>query len=225
MPSERVFLFIISLMLWISYGSLVSFHHSSIFHRNIDHQRQQHPSNLECEDQEFVVRQVPGDGGCLFHAIASWITFIKFRSHVKFDWRTRRISNELRKVAAKMLLSNQTLYIENDDFMTAYTLLDVVSMQYNISQYDYCRIMLDSKTWGGGPEIIAISNHLKCPIYIYQLNTTECGNSKRMRFCLTLFTKVGSPRFDNVEPLHLLCCDGRYSILITNLIICLCILK
>lgn len=204
-------LWVFPLLFWISCGSSISLRHNMLFRRNKHHLKEQPLENLtlNCDEVKFFIRQVPGDGGCLFHAIASWISYIKLHLHPKFDWKMRSISNKLRRIAITTLTSNQTLHIENDDIIDGYTLLDVVCKQYNMSQGDYCRIMLDPKTWGGGPEIIAISNHMKCPIYIYQLNSTGTKRFEKPKFCLTLFTKVGSPKYDDVEPLHLLCCDGR----------------
>lgn len=157
----------------------------------------------------FSVRQVPGDGSCLFHSICSCVTFMRFRRHMKFDRKMYNLSTSLRHIAVNALVSNQTMCIENNDIIDGQSLLSMASDQYNLTKNEYCRIMLDPKTWGGGPEIIALSNFFHCPIHIYQLNSTFCPNTCKQQFCLSLFAKVGSPVFDNVPAMHLLCCDGR----------------
>jgi hypothetical protein len=59
----------------------------------------------------------------------------------------------------------------------------------------------------GGPEIVALSNHLKVPIHVYELRVR--GFFRRW-FELTLTTRFGSPAFDDTQPLRILYCDGRF---------------
>lgn len=81
---------------------------------------------------------------------------------------------------------------------------------------DYCEQMSNPRTWGGGPEIVALSNHFRCPIHVYQLSTTGKGGgvlfSKPPTFSFELCAKFGSPQFDNKTTIYLLCADGRYRI-------------
>ena len=160
------------------------------------------------ENQSFHVRQVPGDGGCLFHSIATWLSYIRLQKHVDFDWRLRHISSKLRIVAVQTLLQNETLHLENDECLEARELVKMVGDHYNMTAEEYCDAMLNCKTWGGGPEIVALCNHLKCPIYVYQLATQGFHNKKN--FCLELCAKFGHPAFSDKSPLHILCADGRF---------------
>jgi hypothetical protein len=71
--------------------------------------------------------------------------------------------------------------------------------------------MKDGETWGGGPEIVALSNYLCMPVHVYELVSEgwrwlPLCSSFRLRPC-ALF---GSPAFDKQPPLCILCCDGRY---------------
>lgn len=160
------------------------------------------------DKQAFYVRQVPGDGGCLFHSIAAWISFIRLEKHVDFDWRLKYLSNRLRNIAVQILQEqNRTLFLENEEVLDTSTLINMVGQHYNMTGTEYCDAMLQSKTWGGGPEIVALCNHFKCPIYVYQLATQ--GFYAKKQFCIELCAKFGNPTFANRSPLHILCADGR----------------
>jgi len=162
---------------------------------------------------EFCVRQVPGDGSCLFHSISAWLSFMQTGQHKDFDWRLRGLSLKLRHLAVRVLQQpDTTLTLEDGEEITTTQLVDVIAEQYNIKPAEYCTSMLDPRTWGGGPEIVALSHHLKCPIHVYQL----CTERSFMRpfsapqFKLEVCAKFGSPKFDAKEPICILCADGRY---------------
>lgn len=159
------------------------------------------------EAQTFFVRQVPGDGSCLFHSIAAWLSYIKFDKHLDFDHKMRSLSSRLRRLAVDTLIQNRTLMLENGEEISSFGLLDLVAEHYNITAHEYCQQMLDTKTWGGGPEIVALSNHFQCPIHVYQLCTV--GLFPMRSFRLELCATFGSPCFDSKAPIQLLCADGR----------------
>jgi len=181
--------------------------------------------------QAFRVRQVPGDGGCLFHAISAWISYSQTDSHVEFDWRLRNLSHKLRKLAVSILKENQTLVVESGETVDSCGLLEMVADHYNMTADQYCKQMAHPRTWGGGPEIVALSNHFRCPIHVYQLGVSS-GLFQKSAFCFELCAKFGryamhadvtgqhyygtlsstahcSPRFDDKSPIYLLCADGR----------------
>lgn len=155
----------------------------------------------------FHVRQVPGDGSCLFHAISVWVSYFQTNSHTKFDWKLRELSGKLRNLSIEILKSNETLLMENGESIAAEDLLAMVSEHYNMTGEEYCQQMYDSKTWGGGPEIVALSNHFKCPIHVYQLR--KGGFITNPCFRLELCAKFGSPAFDSKYLIQILCADGR----------------
>mgnify|MGYP000215118522 CR=1 FL=1 len=164
---------------------------------------------------KFRIRQVPGDGGCLFHAISAWLSFLESGSHLDFDWRMRKLSQHLRHIAIKVLSKpNTTLVLENGEVMESTALLGMISDVYGLQPSEYCEKVLDPRTWGGGPEIVALSNHFRCPIHVYQL----CSDRNLVNvfwktgFQLELCAKFGSPTFDSKAPICLLCADGRYNI-------------
>ncbi len=174
----------------------------------------------DTKNEKFMVRQVPGDGGCLFHAISAWILFVKHKKHVDFDRKALSLSNKLRSLAVRTLKKNDTLILENEECSYSCDLLEKVAEHYNITSDKYCHQMLHPKTWGGGPEIVALCNHFQCPIHVYKLTHSNDSNNpaslfntsetKVPEFQLRLEARFGSPTFDDKHPMSLLCADGRY---------------
>lgn len=199
---------------WVS-GSFLS---NPLFGRHIKQHRSFLDSTYGVKDNkafDFCVRQVPGDGSCLFHSISAWLSFLQTRKHHDFDSRLRGLSLKLRHLAVSVLQQpNTTLVLEDGEEISTTQLVDVIAEQYNIKPAEYCTSMLDPRTWGGGPEIVALSHHFKCPIHVYQL-CTERSIFKPFsspQFKLEICAKFGSPIFDAKEPICILCADGRYVI-------------
>ena len=160
---------------------------------------------------KFKVRQVPGDGGCLFHSLAVSIAFRRDKSHPDcFDGKLRELSHRLRELSINVLKQQPgvCLVMEGEERIPSQELLEMVANNYNMSSTEYLTKMADAATWGGGPEIVALSNHFKRPIHVYELDT--CGALWRKHFQLRICAKFGSPEFDAKCPLFLLCADGRF---------------
>lgn len=158
----------------------------------------------------FMARQVPGDGGCLFHSIGCWLSYLRRRKHSEFDHRSNELSEYLRSLSVDVLLRNDSLCIENE-YEYSSNVVSQVASHYNVSVEKYISSMLHPKTWGGGPEILALSHHFQCPIFVYQLaHKTRGLFDWRKQFCLKLSAKFGYPAFKNKPPLCLLCVDGRF---------------
>ena len=175
-----------------------------------------HPSflqstyKLEGTDEVFNIRQVPGDGGCLFHALAVCLSYKKCRTHKDFDSVMRKISNNLREISVDFLLKdNETLVVENEKNSTTNELLEMTAEHYKTTPIAYCKNMRNKRTWGGGPEIVAICNYLQRPIYVYELGVKYFF---KKCFELKISAKFGSPYYDTRSPIHILCADGRYNI-------------
>eukprot|EP01041_Mallomonas_annulata_P003735 gene3735-7418_t len=173
-----------------------------------------HPSFLpsvyrvQGNGQKFVVRQVPGDGACLFHALAVCIRYNQCRLHKDFDATMKRISDFLREVAVDVLMNgNETLVMEDGENTTSSELLKIVADHYNMTSSAYCKQMRHSRTWGGGPEIVAICNYLQRPIHVYELGVRSF---LRKSFELKLCARFGTPNFNQKCPLYILCADGRF---------------
>jgi len=134
-------------------------------------------ASVEEDRQHFLVRQVPGDGGCLFHALTVCLDFRHSeppKRFCDFDAKRRRISNRIRKLAVEVLQrDNETLVMDNQETISSSQLLSIVAQHYNTTTAEYCRGMAQPGTWGGGPEIVAVCNHLRRPIHVYELAGIE----------------------------------------------------
>ncbi|KAL8439893.1 hypothetical protein Efla_006512 [Eimeria flavescens] len=123
-------------------------------------------------------RQSPGDGNCLFVSVAAALWPVSFESHVSFA------SEELREAAASLrTLAVDTLQdasvsgfvLEGPEGVGRQQLLQLVAQQYGCSPAEYCSRMRLPSTWGGGPEIVALSHALSRPIAVYTLHQAQGG--------------------------------------------------
>ena len=197
-------------------------------------------SNNLTTKQRFIIRNVPGDGSCLFHAIAACITHERCKFHIDSNSPLMKAYSECLRYKAVQVLSGQTdikqLYIDNinEEPITPYDLLQTFANNEGLSIDMYCYNMYKNSTWGSGAEIVALSNYFQRPIYIYQLCTTEHDNNNptnrlqslllsllnpfsllelpsQSQFKLTCWWRCGSPTmYDQKKPLHILHADGRF---------------
>lgn len=158
--------------------------------------------------EKFKCRNVPGDGSCLFHSLAACVTYYRCQRHLEFDDKMRQLSTSLRRLSVKILKQkNKILKLEEDQEMTCQDLLQMVSEHYNMTSKEYANQMSREGTWGGGPEIVALSNYFRRPIHVYELSDFKDRNSAfKFRIC----AKFGSPGFDDKIPYYILCVDGRF---------------
>ena len=79
--------------------------------------------------------------------------------------------------------------------------------------------MRQDSYWGGGPEIVALSNVLQRPIHVYELATATSTKKESKKgiferppkqFVLRRMACFGSPKFDRNSPLHILSADSRF---------------
>jgi len=150
-------------------------------------------------DEPVIVRQVPGDGCCLFHAVAVSLNLIHGR-HLRMDdanslGELKVMSRSLRRTAVGCLRScgdrrhhrrkngilptrkrkYSRLFIQGDESMSTSHLLSTAAAQYGISPEEYCDLMEQDSYWGGGPEIVALCNVLERPIHVYELVGSSGG--------------------------------------------------
>eukprot|EP00986_Skeletonema_menzelii_P007899 scaffold3163_cov134-Skeletonema_menzelii.AAC.2 len=159
-----------------------------------------YPQNLVSIPVE--VRQVPGDGNCLFHSIAACLHYTektnegtttattnKNGRHLPMDSHERILelrskSLELRNAAVDVLHNVNTkgrrkLFLQGDEYLEARELLAAAAAQFELDGEEYCELMRKESYWGGGPEIVALCNYLQRPIHIYELVPTTSKNNNK----------------------------------------------
>ena len=140
------------------------------------------------KEQPVRIRQVPGDGNCLFHSIAVCLyhavngTDIPMDSHECIS-RLRDQSLALRNAAVNVLQqkttnlgvhfidslgpkSRRVLFLQGDEYLEAHELLNAAAAQFDLDGEEYCNLMRKESYWGGGPEIVALCNYLQRPIHM-----------------------------------------------------------
>jgi hypothetical protein len=177
------------------------------------------------DDEGALIRQVPGDGNCLFNAIAVSLCKVQQGRHCPFDdddfQHLRQFAQALREKAVDFLekqakTNHRPLYLQGDTCIETQELLEQFASQYGMSVQEYCDAMRQDGVWAGGPEIVALCNVLKRPIHLYELHVDDNDNqdsSERPRtaqFCLRRMCCFGSPRFDSQEAIHVLSADSRF---------------
>jgi len=195
-------------------------------------------------DEPVKIRQVPGDGNCLFHSITVAMAAVVNGTHIDMagtrsrvgrrvgncrvsrlagvggdrgDDRFREIERDddlyaldcdvyddydqydqydpfdfepndadiafdlnhlhhhstlLRQKAVNMLSLNprRLLFLQGNEYLRARDLVDAAAAQYDLDGDEYCDLMRKESYWGGGPEIVALSNVLRRPIHVYELS-------------------------------------------------------
>lgn len=159
------------------------------------------------------VRQVPGDGNCLFHSISLCLQHANNGTHWDFSRCTEQLyehSQALRKQAVSCLRQpHKRLFLQGSESLKSSELVHAAAQQYGLTSEEYCNAMEQDSVWGGGPEIVALCNILRRPIHVYEL-TTQTAKDGRDTFVLRRMACFGSPRFDRREALHILSADSRF---------------
>lgn len=155
------------------------------------------------------IRQVPGDGNCLFHSLTICLSKTENGTHFCYEniAELKRFSRLLREQAVDFLASKpkRLLYLQGREYMRARDLIETAASPYGCSAEEYCDTMRKESFWGGGPEVVALCNLLKRPIHIYELYPY-----KKRDFRLRRMACFGSPKFDRKEALHILSADSRF---------------
>lgn len=170
--------------------------------------------NNKCE-QIALLKQVTGDGSCLFYAIASSLLYLE-TNESQLEWEViEERAKELRCLAVHTLQNpNLLLTISKEDQIKSLDLTSAVAASFGMSCEQYLANMKRSRCWGGGPEIIALSNALKCSICLYHIcdwktsstamaTTTKKANMNQNIFLKEIF-RYGEEKHDFQQKLHIL---------------------
>jgi hypothetical protein len=119
------------------------------------------------------IRQVPGDGNCLFHSIAVVLSKVENGTDLAMDsprgiYELRRSSLNLRNraVDALQVAPRRRLFLQGEEYLEARELLMAAASQFDLEGNEYCDLMRRESYWGGGPEIVALCNCLQRPIHM-----------------------------------------------------------
>lgn len=177
------------------------------------------------------IRQVPGDGNCLFHSLSLCLQYSLNGTHWDMSNRLDELYEQSRSLRAKAVAclrqNNRRLFLQGRESLRAIDLVTAAAQQYDLTPEEYCSTMEEDCVWGGGPEIVALSNILQRPIHVYELAvenlreedaTDEIStdsekiltSQRRPTFVLRRMACFGSPRFDRKTPLHILSADSRF---------------
>lgn len=121
----------------------------------------------------FTLRNVPGTGDCMFQAvILASLTSMGLGGN---DVLLRAISRETRAVVAQILQSaTGNLVIEGNRLVPARDLLRSAAQQEGVTPQVYLeKLQLEGRDgglYGGGPELTVLSNVLRRPISIYEVD-------------------------------------------------------
>jgi OTU-like cysteine protease len=200
--------------------------------------RTSHTLHLPCQ-----IRQVPGDGNCLFHSISISLCltgdgsasaktrgtgllrssnatargggcfgdddddddelydFHNFAGSQQKLQALYELSQELRARAVECLRGgdgrcivrggsdggsakrsrhgNRRLFLQGRESLRCSDLVEAAAQQYGMTAHEYCASMEQDSVWGGGPEIVALSNLLQRPIHVYELMDAKEYNESR----------------------------------------------
>ena len=130
-------------------------------------------------DLPCYIRQVPGDGNCLFHSISLCLYHAENGTH--WNIQSQRAldqlyqqSKYLRAQAVECLKSHhRRLFLQGRESLKSHELVQAAAQQYGLTPEEYCDAMQQDCVWGGGPEIVALCNQLQRPIHVYELATSR----------------------------------------------------
>ena len=146
--------------------------------------RRDNNNNNNKRPRLFTMRNVPGEGDCMFLAVAlAAATSMGLGGN---DALLRAISKETRQVVAQVLEYGRNhvqsvLVVEGHRLVTAHQLLESATQQLGLDNSNqYLKLVRkegrDGGLYGGGPELTVLSNVLRRPISIYELVPTNNSN-------------------------------------------------
>lgn len=129
----------------------------------------------------FTMRNVPGEGDCMFLAVAlATLTSMGLGGN---DALLRAVSRETRAVVASVFEKGSgNLVIEGKRLVTAQSLLKSAAQSEGVSTDQYLDLLrkegIDGGLYGGGPELAVLANVLRRPISIYELAEGDNNNEE-----------------------------------------------
>lgn len=124
-------------------------------------------------EQVFTMKNVPGEGDCMFLAVA--LATLASMGLGGNDALLRAISRETREIVAGILEQRSgNLIIEGKRLVATSTLLQSAAKREGLEPQEYLRrLRLEGRNgglYGGGPELTVLCNVLRRPISVYELD-------------------------------------------------------
>ena len=100
------------------------------------------------------IRQVPGDGNCLFHSLSLCMQYAMNQTHWDFTTHLDELyehSRQLRsKAVACLRQKHRRLFLQGRESLRAHDLVTAAAQQYDMTPEEYCASMEEDCVWGGG---------------------------------------------------------------------------
>jgi len=128
------------------------------------------PTETVPSELEFTMRNVPGEGDCMFLAVAlATSTSMGLGGNYAL---LRSVAQQTRSVVAQVLSAKEgTFHVEGKRIVRAVDLLKSAAKKEGLSSgEEYIDLLTRGVLQGGGPELTVLSNVLRRPISIYELD-------------------------------------------------------
>lgn len=166
------------------------------------------------------IRQVPGDGSCLFNAIAAGLLFYDSNSDFPLQHpsmpKVLALSSNLRSQAVDILQrgiqQNTTLAMQNDETIATSTLVRLAAEQYGLTPQKYLNRMRKEGVWGGGPEIVALTNGIKRNIVLLEPRIEQSTDGSICLEVIATFEpkKCDREKVHNKAPVYILSTNQQF---------------
>lgn len=181
--------------------------------------------HFDCVSSEDAIpvkiRKNIGYGSCLFHSIAASILTEPVLSDCTHgnDWEFTAHpshseviahSSVLRDIAVAALINgietNAQMVLQQNETISASTLVNEAAGQFSMTAEEYLSEMRHENVWGGGPEMVAVSNSLNRQIVL--LETMRHGYFLDNTTYLEVRARLGPQ--STVRPIYILSTDQRF---------------
>ena len=150
------------------YESIQSLQNDKSEERNHDKQKNNDNESMK-SIMEFTMKNVPGDGDCMFLAVAlATSTSMGLGGN---NALLKAVASETRDVVAQVLSTPEGhLHVNGKRIVRVRDLLKSAADKENVDIKTYIELLRNGKLQGGGPELTVLSNVLRRPISIYELD-------------------------------------------------------
>lgn len=176
-----------------------------------------YPNNDTQSSSSFVpvkIRQVQGDGSCLFQAIAAGDLFDQIINVQPLQSKVIQHSLKLRELAVNTLRegikNNTSIITTTGETTTVISLVSNAASLYGLSCCNYLSKMQQVNVWGGGPEIVALAHCLRRHIVLLEAYSDSSFNEQHDVIHLKEMTRFGPQQSTSVNPIFILATNEQF---------------